>query len=119
MPRPKRKPGAPKGNQNARKHGFYSKVLSEADQLELQTALGISGIDEEIALLRVKIQTLLSENPDDVQLILDATNTIARLLRTKFNLDKKEARGIREAITSVIRDLALPVGIGAAIVSSK
>ena len=25
----KRKRGAPKGNQNARKHGFYSKVLED------------------------------------------------------------------------------------------
>jgi hypothetical protein len=30
---PKRKRGALKGNQNARKHGFYSKVLDEAEQL--------------------------------------------------------------------------------------
>ena len=30
---PKRKRGALKGNQNARKHGFYSKVLDEAELL--------------------------------------------------------------------------------------
>jgi hypothetical protein len=30
---PKRKRGALKGNQNARKHGFYSKVLGEAELL--------------------------------------------------------------------------------------
>jgi uncharacterized protein YjcR len=49
------KRGAPRGNQNACKHGFYSQVLNEAEQLELERAKGIEGIAEEIALLRVKI----------------------------------------------------------------
>ena len=43
------KPGAPKGNQNARKHGFYSKALDEAEKLQLEEARGIDGLDEEIA----------------------------------------------------------------------
>ena len=36
----KRRRGAPKGNQNARKHGFYSKVLDEAEQLDFELAAG-------------------------------------------------------------------------------
>ena len=30
----KKKRGDPKGNQNARKHGFYSRVLDEAERLD-------------------------------------------------------------------------------------
>jgi uncharacterized protein YjcR len=33
--------GAPKGNQNARKHGFYSQVLDEAQTLQLDQALEV------------------------------------------------------------------------------
>ncbi len=54
-----RKRGAPKGNQNARKHGFYSRVLDEAEQLDFELATGVEGIDGEIALLRVKIKSIL------------------------------------------------------------
>ncbi|MAF85714.1 MAG: hypothetical protein CL875_04470 [Dehalococcoidales bacterium] len=42
----KRKRGAPEGNQNARKHGFYSKVLDEAEQLDFELATGVEGIDD-------------------------------------------------------------------------
>jgi len=35
--RKEKKRGAPKGNQNARKHGFYSKVLDEAERLDFRT----------------------------------------------------------------------------------
>jgi len=108
----KRKRGAPKGNQNARKHGFYSKVLDEAEQLELQAAREIEGIDDEIALLRVKIHSLLEKDPDNIKLIMDATNTLARLLRTKYNLDKVQGKGIKDAIANVIKELAIPLGVG-------
>lgn len=127
---PKRKRGAPRGNQNAclepsrkacpepsrraRKHGFYSKVLDEAEQLELEKAREVEGIDDEIALLRVKIHSLLEKDPDTVKLIMEATNILARLLRTKYNLDKTQGKGIKDAITKVIKELAIPLGIGAA-----
>lgn len=109
---PKRKRGALKGNQNARKHGFYSKVLDEAEQLELKAAREIEGIDDEIALLRVKIHSLLEKDPDNIKLIMDATNTLARLLRTKYNLDKVQGKGIKDAIANVIKELAIPLGVG-------
>ena len=34
-----RKRGAPRGNQNARKHGFYSRVLSDDEQQDLEQAI--------------------------------------------------------------------------------
>jgi len=76
--------GAPKGNQNARKHGFYSKVLDEAEQLDFELATSVDGIDDEIALLRVKIKSLLERDPENIKLIMEATNTLARLIRTRY-----------------------------------
>jgi len=109
----KRRPqGGQPGNQNARKHGFYSQVLDEAEQMDLQTALDVEGIDMEIAVLRVKIKAVLENDPDNVRLIMEATNTLARLLRTKYNLDKTQGKSLKEAIGQVMKDLAIPIGIG-------
>jgi hypothetical protein len=107
-----RKRGAPKGNQNARKHGFYSKVLDETEKLDFAYATGVEGLDEEIALLRVKIKSLISHDPDNLKLIMQATNTLARLVRTRYNIGKKDKKGLKEAIRNVLRDIALPLGIG-------
>jgi len=106
-----RKRGAPKGNQNARKHGFYSKVLDEAEQLDFELATGVDGIDDEIALLRVKIKSLIVHDPDNIKLIMQATNTLAKLLRTRYNISKKDKKGLKEAIGNVLREVALPLGI--------
>jgi len=114
-----RKRGAPKGNQNARKHGFYSKVLNEAEQLDFELASGVEGIDDEIALLRVKIKSLIAHDPENVRLIMNMTNTLERLIRTRYNITKEQRKGLKEAIGNVLRDIALPLGIGVAATIGK
>lgn len=108
----KRKRGAPPGNKNALKHGFYSKSLTEAERLELEKARSVEGLDDEIALLRVKIQSLIENDPENIQLLLDATGTLARLVRIRYRLTPKEEHKVKEAITRVLTELALPLGIG-------
>ena len=124
--RAKRKRGAPKGNQNARKpgapekseisrgkkHGFYSKVLDEAEQLDFELAAGVEGFDDEIALLRVKIKSLLENDPENIKLLMEATNTLVRLVKTKYNISKEQKKGLKEAIENVLKDIAIPLGLG-------
>lgn len=107
----KRKRGAPKGNQNARKHGFYSKVLDEAEQLDFELASGVEGIDDEIALLRVKIKSILYHDPENIKLVMQVTNTLAKLVKTRYNITREQRKGLKEAIGNVLRDVALPLGI--------
>ncbi len=112
MPRVKRKRGGQPANQNARKHGFYSKVLDEAEQLDFDLASGVNGIDDEIALLRVKIKSILEKDPENIKLIMQATNTLAGLVKTRYNIAKEQKKGLKEAIGNVLRDIAIPLGIG-------
>lgn len=121
----KRKRGAPKGNQNApksgspekpktsqgKKHSFYSKVMDEADQLDFELAGDVEGFDDEIALLRVKIKSLLENDPENIKLILQATNTLVNLVKTKYNITKEQKQGLKEAIGNVLKDIAIPLGI--------
>ena len=112
MPREKRERGAPKSNKNTGKHSFYSKVLDEAEKLDFELASGVEGIDDEIALLRVKIKSLLENDPEDIRLIMQVTNALERLVRTRYNITKEQRKGLKEAIGNVLRDVALPLGIG-------
>jgi len=107
-----RKRGAPKGNQNARKHGFYSRALTEAEKVELEEAGYIEGIDEEIAILRVKLRELIENQPNRIELHLEAANTIARLVRTRYQISKEQKRSLKEAITKVLTEVAIPLGVG-------
>lgn len=109
------KKGAPKGNQNARKHGFYSKALDESEKLQLEEARGIDGLDEEIAILRIKLRQLMQSQPENIELALEAANTISRLVRTRYNITKEQKRSLKEAITNVLTEIAIPLGVKALI----
>ena len=111
----KKKRGAPKGNQNARKHGFYSQVLDESEKLQLAQAREIEGIDEEIAILRLKLRNLIDKQPERFDLHLEAANTIARLVRTCYSITREQKKSLKEVITKVLTDIAVPLGIKALI----
>jgi uncharacterized protein YjcR len=109
------KRGAPKGNQNARKHGFYSRALTEAEKIELEEAGYVEGIDQEIALLRIKLRELVENEPDRIDLHFEAANTIARLVKTRYQITKEQKRSLKEAIAKVLTEVAVPLGIGVGI----
>jgi hypothetical protein len=113
--RPKRKRSAPK----AKKPGFYAKVLDKAEQLDFELAAGVNGLDDEIALLRVKIKSLLANDPENIKLLMDATNTLVRLIQTKYKINKEQKQGLKEAIENVLKDIAIPLGLGIGQMVSK
>ena len=106
------KRGKAKGKAGTPKPGFYARVLDEADQLDFELASGVEGIDGEIALLRVKIKSLLENEPENIRLIMQVTNALERLIRTRYQITKEQRKGLKEAIGNVIKDIALPLGIG-------
>jgi len=93
------------------KTGFYSKALDEAEKLELEEARGIEGIDEEIAILRVKLRELMVANPEKFEIHLKIVNAIARLVTTRYNITKEQKKSLKEAVTRVLTEIAVPLGI--------
>jgi hypothetical protein len=93
------------------KPGFYSRALSEAEKLVLEEARDVEGLDEEIALLRVKLRELLQNDPGQCDLHLKITNTIARLVGIRYNITMEQKKSLREAITRVLTEIAIPLGV--------
>ncbi len=100
-----------KSKKESVKSEFYARVMDEADKLDLEAAAGVEGIDDEIALLRVKIKSVLEKDPENIKLILRATNTLAGLVKTRYRITKEQRQGLKEAIGNVLKDVAIPLGI--------
>lgn len=103
--------GAPRGNQNARKHGFYSRVLRESSRAVFDDASAVSGIDEEIALIRFRLRELVRKDPDNVKLQLEATKILASLLKTRCHLGGGIQDTYEKALLKVWTDVAVPFGV--------
>lgn len=105
------KRSVPPADPNVPKPSFYSKALDEAEQLELEKALGIEGLDYEIALLRFKLRELLEEYPEKIELQLRAANALARLIHIRYQISTEQKKNLRDAIATVLRDVAIPLGV--------
>ncbi len=95
--------------------GFYSLVLDEAERVGLEEAFNVEGLDDEIALLRVKLRALLEAEPERIDLHFEAANVIARLLKTRYQITREERKSIKEGIQKVLTEIGLPVGVGVGI----
>ena len=102
---------AKKGPQKGKKRGFYSQALDEAEKLGLEEASDVEGLDEEIAILRLKLRELIENDPNRFDLHLKVTNTIARLVGIRYNISKEQKKSLKEAITRVLTEIAIPLGI--------
>jgi hypothetical protein len=111
-PQPKkRKGGAQPGNQNARTHGFYSKALTPEQREALRSAAGLDGLDQEIAILRMKIASILVHDPHNYNVLILALTSLARLLQTKHQLSKYDSPRLSAALQKVLKDIASPLGL--------
>ncbi len=111
MPPSPRRRGAPPGNLNALKHGFYTRRIKKRhlDGVESTDSIGLI---EEIALIRVFTRRLIeSIHPDSetyeladiLRSLCLASSTITRVVKTQFlitnsdsNLDDEIAEAIRQ-----------------------
>ena len=78
--RTKRQSGGQPGNQNARKHGLYSKHFTPDQAEQLENADDLKDLAPEINLLRVKLNGLLDDPNTSPDLILKIVNALARLM---------------------------------------
>ena len=96
-----RKKGAPKGNQYARKHGFYSRILTPAQLEVLRRAGPVYSIKSEIVITMLKIHSVLKTDPSNTRLLHRAVNRLIRLIRQQENIKEflqAEAAGASETI---------------------
>ena len=109
MPGVKRKPGGQPGNQNARKHGAYSRILSPEEQ-RLLTVASIPGIDAEIALIRSRIRSLIQEEHCPTAPLVRMMESLCRTMRLKSNLASlRELRSFVNVQLAALENLSRPI----------
>lgn len=97
-------------NKNKGELGFYAEVLDEAERVKFEEAAAVEGLDEEIALVRLKLRQLLEQHPEKYRLQMRGISTLEYLIRTKYHISKKQ-KNREEAIVTALKDAALELGL--------
>ncbi len=82
----KRRRGGQPGNQNARKHGFYSPYMSRPEISELNKILVTEGIEKTVAFYRLKLISALRREPGNRRLIREAAALLANWYCAQYGL---------------------------------
>lgn len=114
--------GAPKGNQNALKHGFYARSLTDQESADLVSLMASAELDDELAMTRVLIRRIWDrinepadprkQEKDQKELTLEEFKTLAQLhflgVRTVAGLLKAggPATTFQDVLGAVLDDLS-------------
>jgi hypothetical protein len=90
---------------------FYVDVLNPQQQIDYAKAALLKGLDEEIALLRTVIKTILNDDPENTRMLVAATNLLVKLVKTRYSIMPEEKPGLGEAIQNIFTDVGIPFGL--------
>ncbi len=105
----------PKRPGRGRRRGFYERALSEAERLELAEALEMEGLDEEIAILRLKLKRALEEEPQNLGLMVKGLELLVRAVSAHYRLSQEEQEGLSAGLRQVLEEVGAklyPEGFG-------
>jgi hypothetical protein len=87
---------------------FYTQTLTPDDQEALAAAARLTGVDSEIAMLRVLIRRLFSEG--DVKEARRQIDTLCRTVRARHALDARSADQLATSLERVLDTLGADLG---------
>ena len=88
---------------------FYEAALTEMERLLLPDAREMEGLDEEIAMLRVKLLTALKEEPQNHSLHLKQAGLLVKAVATRYRLGNRAEQDLLKAVQDVLDNLGNPL----------
>ena len=99
MEKKKRKArGGQPGNQNARKHGFYSSRLSPDELCRFWNIMNLERVEPAVVAFRLKLHSVLKSDPHNRRTLMEAVKMITRYNKAKFHLNGSDASAVRRAV---------------------
>lgn len=96
-----------------RADSFYGSALDAAGRNDLAAALAVEGLDEEVALLRLRLRESLEQHPEDIDLLHRGVRLLVQSLLAQHRLSPRQAEHLGEAVANVIEEFGAALGLGA------
>ena len=100
MKKKKMNRGGQKGNQNARKHGFYSSFLTPDEINQFCKIVNTEHVNLDVAVLRIKVQGVLQQAPDNRRVLYDASRLIARKYGAQHHFDRADRACLKSIVNA-------------------
>ena len=81
---------------------FYARALNEAERADLPVALEVEGMEEELAVLRLRLRTAIEEHPEDYPLMFRGLELIARAVAARYRLSKGQQGDLTQHLVAAL-----------------
>jgi hypothetical protein len=86
---------------------FYTAALTEAERADFCEALGVEGVDDEVALLRLRLREAFKQRPEDLVLALKGVELLTRIVAVRYRLPGTREKALRRATRRTVEELDL------------
>lgn len=84
--------------------GFYDSVLSEAERAHLARARRVAGLDEEIAVLRLRLRGALEAHPEELALMIRGIDLLVKALSARYRMTKDDKAEVADSIRAALEE---------------
>ncbi len=84
--------------------GFYDSAVPEGDKVALAVAREVQGLDQEIAVLRLRLRRALEEHPENMTLMLKGVEMLVKALSASYRLSKDAKAELSESVRATIEE---------------
>ena len=81
---------------------FYERGLSAAEREALDEARALRGVDEEIALLRLRLRDALAAQPEEWDVLLGGVRLLIQALLAQRRLSGQQAEEMSEQVLGIL-----------------
>jgi hypothetical protein len=106
MPKHKRPRGGQPGNQNARKHGLYSKQLTAQESCEYLNIINTTGASPESAVLRLKMLSVFRNAPANYPALRDISKLLVKQCNAQNPMSRKDHRVLKRVTRNLVKAVA-------------
>jgi hypothetical protein len=90
---------------------FYADAVTRAERRQLRDARSIQGLEQEIAVLRVRLKAAVREHPEDLRLLVYGIQVLVRAVAAEYRLSPKARADLADSLAAVLNsfgDQVLP-----------
>ncbi|MGD0114909.1 MAG: hypothetical protein ABSC13_02750 [Dehalococcoidia bacterium] len=86
--------------------GFYDLAVPQGDRIALTVAHEVEGLDQEIAVLRVRLRRALEEHPENMTLMLKGVEMLVKAVSAGYRLSKDAKADLSESVRGTLEEYA-------------
>jgi hypothetical protein len=94
--------GAKPSESPAAHDAYYASAVTKAERPLLEAARSMEGLEEEIALLRVRLNAAAARHPEDLRLLTHGIQTLVRAVATQYRLSPKARKHLADGLAAVL-----------------